>query len=71
MKVSPKRSTAIRRAISDQYNMQGAEITKENSEQEFRELELSLRFQPDLELKAMLGCSLDDFDIEVQDSECY
>jgi len=71
MKVSPKRSTAIRRTIRDQYNMQGAEITKENSEQEFRELELSLRFQPDLELKVMLGRSLDDFDIEVQDSECY
>ena len=69
--VNSKRSTAIRRAIRDQYNMQGAEITKENSEQEFRELELSLRFQPDLELKVMLGRSLDDFDIEVQDSECY
>jgi hypothetical protein len=57
--------------MRERYDMQGSEITKENSEQEFRELELSLRFQPDLELKAMLGCSLNDFDIEVQDPECY
>jgi hypothetical protein len=57
--------------MRERYDMQGSEITRENSEQEFRELELSLRFQPDLELKAMLGCSLDDFDIEVQDAECY
>ncbi len=68
---SKLRSYAIRRTMRDQYNMQGAEITKENSEQEFRELELSLRFQPDLEFKAMLGCSLNDFDIGVQDTECY
>jgi hypothetical protein len=68
---NPKQSTAIRRTMRERYDMQGSEITRENSEQEFRELELSLRFQPDLELKAMLGCSLDDFDIEVQDPECY
>ena len=66
-----KQSTAIRRTMRERYDMQGSEITKENSEQEFRELELSLRFQPDLELKAMLGRSLNDFDIEVQDPECY
>jgi len=57
--------------MRERYNMRGAEITRENSEQEFRELELSLKYQPDLELKAMLGCTLEDFDIEVQDAECY
>jgi len=66
-----KQSTAIRRTMRERYNMRGAEITRENSEQEFRELELSLKYQPDLELKAMLGCTLEDFDIEVQDAECY
>ena len=57
--------------MRERYNMRGAEITRENSEQEFRELELSLKYQPDLELKAMLGCTLEDFDIEVQDAEFY
>ena len=57
--------------MRERYNMRGAEITRENSEQEFRELELSLKYQPDLELKAMLGCTLEDFDIEVQDADCY
>ena len=66
-----KQSTAIRRTMRERYNMRGAEITRENSEQEFRELELSLKYQPDLELKAMLGCTLEDFDIEVQDADCY
>jgi hypothetical protein len=66
-----KQSTAIRRTMRERYNMRGAEITRENSEQEFRELELSLKYQPDLELKAMLGCTLEDFDIEVQDAEFY
>jgi len=66
-----KQSTAIRRTMRERYNMRGAEITRENSEQEFRELELSLKYQPDLELKAMLGCTLEDFDIEVQNAECY
>lgn len=69
--MNSKQSTAIRRTMRERYNMQGDEITRENSEQEFREIELSLKYQPELELRTMLGCSLVDFDIEVQDPECY
>ena len=51
---------AIKRTIRDNYNMQGYDITIENAEQEYRELEMSLKYDTSSELTKMFG---DQFDV--------
>jgi hypothetical protein len=50
---------AIKRTIRDNYNMQGYDITIENTEQEYRELEMSLKYDTSSELTRMFGVQFD------------
>jgi len=50
---------AIKRTIRDNYNMQGYDITIENAEQEYRELEMSLKYDTSYELTKMFGYQFD------------
>ena len=50
---------AIKRTIRDNYNMQGYDITIENAEQEYRELEMSLKYDTSSELTQMFGVQFD------------
>jgi len=50
---------AIKRTIRDNYNMQGYDITIENAEQEYRELEMSLKYDTSSELTKMFGVQFD------------
>jgi hypothetical protein len=50
---------AIKRTIRDNYNMQGCDITMENTEQEYRELEMSLKYDTSSELTKMFGVQFD------------
>jgi len=50
---------AIKRTIRDNYNMQGYDITIENTEQEYRELEMSLKYDTSSELTKMFGVQFD------------
>jgi hypothetical protein len=50
---------AIKRTIRDNYNMQGYDITMENTEQEYRELEMSLKYDTSSELTKMFGVQFD------------
>ena len=52
-------SRAIKRTIRDNYNMQGYDITIENTEQEYRELEMSLKYDTSSELTKMFGVQFD------------
>ena len=52
-------SRAIKRIIRDNYNMQGYDITIENTEQEYRELEMSLKYDTSSELTKMFGVQFD------------
>lgn len=52
-------SRAIKRTIRDNYNMQGYDITIENAEQEYRELEMSLKYDTSSELTKMFGVQFD------------
>jgi hypothetical protein len=52
-------SRAIKRTIRDNYNMQGYDITIENTEQEYRELEMSLKYDTSSELTRMFGVQFD------------
>ena len=52
-------SRAIKRIIRDNYNMQGYDITIENAEQEYRELEMSLKYDTSSELTKMFGVQFD------------
>ena len=52
-------SRAIKRTIRDNYNMQGYDITIENAEQEYRELEMSLKYDTSSELTRMFGVQFD------------
>lgn len=52
-------SRAIKRIIRDNYNMQGYDITIENTEQEYRELEMSLKYDTSSELTRMFGVQFD------------
>jgi len=51
--------SAIKRTIRDNYNMQGYDITIENAEQEYRELEMSLKYDTSSELTKMFGVQFD------------
>jgi hypothetical protein len=50
---------AIKRTIRDNYNMQGYDISIENAEQEYRELEMSLKYDTSSELTKMFGVQFD------------
>ena len=50
---------AIKRTIRDNYNMQGYDISIENAEQEYRELEMSLKYDTSSELTRMFGVQFD------------
>ena len=52
-------STVVKRIIRDNYNMQGYDITRENAEQEYRELEMSLKYDTSSELTKMFGVQFD------------
>jgi hypothetical protein len=52
-------STVVKRIIRDNYNMQGYDITRENAEQEYRELEMSLKYDTSSELTKMFGYQFD------------
>jgi len=52
-------STVVKRIIRDNYNMQGYDITRENAEQEYRELEMSLKYDTSSELTRMFGVQFD------------
>ena len=50
---------AIKRTIRAHYHMQGYDITIENAEQEYRELEMSLKYDTSSELTKMFGVQFD------------